>query len=80
MKSLILLAFFVKINGLVGCRQVVRHMVLVHAFGGSNPSTPAMKNDRTFVRSFFIVLWSGLHPRMSFALAKHSAGSTQRSA
>ena len=28
---------------LLGCRQVVRHMVLVHAFGGSNPSTPAMK-------------------------------------
>ena len=26
---------------LLGIGQVVRHMVLVHAFGGSNPSTPA---------------------------------------
>ena len=25
----------------MGSRQVVRHMVLVHAFGGSNPSSPA---------------------------------------
>ena len=25
----------------MGCRQVVRHVVLVHAFGGSNPSIPA---------------------------------------
>ena len=25
----------------MGCRQVVRHMVLVHAFGGSSPSIPA---------------------------------------
>ena len=30
---------------LLGCGQVVRHMVLVHAFGGSNPSTPAKKID-----------------------------------
>jgi hypothetical protein len=28
---------------LLGRGQVVRHMVLVHAFGGSNPSAPAMK-------------------------------------
>ena len=38
--------------------------------GGSNPSSPAMKNDRTFVRSFFIVLWSGLHPPNEFCLSK----------
>ena len=29
---------------LLGCRQVVRHWVLVPAFGGSNPSIPAKKN------------------------------------
>lgn len=28
-------------NSLLGIRQVVRHVVLVHAFGGSNPSSPA---------------------------------------
>ena len=28
----------------LGWRQVVRHVVLVHACGGSNPSTPAKKN------------------------------------
>ena len=26
----------------MGCRQVVRHQVLVLAFGGSNPSIPAI--------------------------------------
>ena len=36
---------------IVGCRQVVRHQVLVLAFGGSNPSIPAMKIVRPF--------WSG---------------------
>ncbi len=25
----------------LGCRQVVRHRILVPAFGGSNPPTPA---------------------------------------
>lgn len=29
------------LSHILGCGQVVRHMVLVHAFGGSNPSTPA---------------------------------------
>ena len=30
------------ISIILGSRQVVRHMVLVHAFGGSNPSSPAI--------------------------------------
>ena len=37
---------------IVGCRQVVRHWFLVPAFGGSNPSIPAMKN-RVHLGSFF---------------------------
>ncbi len=28
---------------IMGCSQVVRHMVLVHACAGSNPATPATK-------------------------------------
>jgi hypothetical protein len=28
--------------GVLGCRQVVRHRILVPAFGGSNPPTPAI--------------------------------------
>ena len=68
MKSLILLAFFVKINGLVGCRQVVRHMVLVHAFGGSSPSTPAKlasKNEPR--RSLFLFCCLYLFGRVAIA-------------
>lgn len=45
----------------MGCRQVVRHMVLVHAFGGSNPSTPAIEKDRASPLSFSIS-WSGSEP------------------
>ena len=37
-------------NSLVGSGQVVRHMVLVHAFGGSNPSSPATLEPDYYVR------------------------------
>ena len=36
----------------MGRRQVVRHLVLVQAFGGSNPSAPEYK--RPACRSFFV--------------------------
>ena len=41
---------------LVGCRQVVRHLVLVQTFGGSSPSIPDFKNSR-LGGSFFISLY-----------------------
>ena len=34
----------------MGRRQVVRHLVLVQAFGGSNPSAPEFKSP---TRAFF---------------------------
>ncbi|HRQ87060.1 MAG TPA: hypothetical protein PLY16_03030, partial [Candidatus Saccharibacteria bacterium] len=46
--------------------QVVRHQVLVLAFGGSNPSIPAMKIVRPYGLAFFISL-SGLNPRFCAA-------------
>ena len=36
----------------MGCGQVVRHQVLVLAFGGSNPSIPAIRNEARFVLRF----------------------------
>ena len=52
-------------------------MVLVHAFGGSNPSTPAMKIVRPFGLAFFM-LWSGFEPPNDFCTAKDSVGSAER--
>lgn len=37
-----LLLFYVVLYFLLGCRQAVRHQVLVLAFRGSNPCTPAI--------------------------------------
>ena len=51
----------------MGCRQVVRHQGLVLAFGGSNPSIPAMKKEGH--RTFFFHGLSDLNPRI-FCLAK----------
>ena len=52
------------LSGVLGCRQVVRHMVLVHAFGGSNPSTPAMENTLDlFDLTYFLLLEIGFEPR-----------------
>lgn len=34
---------------------MVRHQVLVLAFGGSNPSIPAIEKDRVFALSFSII-------------------------
>ena len=39
---------------LMGCGQAVRHLVLVQAFGGSNPSIPA-KKKRVQLRARFFV-------------------------
>ena len=36
----------------MGCSQVVRHLFLVQAFVGSNPTTPAISNDQ---RSLFFI-------------------------
>ena len=53
---------------IVGRGQVVRHQVLVLAFGGSNPSIPAMKIVRPFGLAFFITLdWD---PNPQFCIAK----------
>ncbi len=54
----------------MGCGQVVRHQVLVLAFGGSNPSTPAMKNalDLSDLRHFS--LSSGRDPNSRLCVAK----------
>ena len=41
----------------MGCGQVVRHMVLVHAFGGSNPSTPATLKVGSFDPVFCVSGW-----------------------
>ena len=38
----------------MGRRQVVRHLVLVQAFGGSNPSAPE-KNTSNFSSEVFFV-------------------------
>ena len=38
---------------ILGIRQVVRHWFLVPAFGGSNPSSPAKKND-LLLQIFFL--------------------------
>lgn len=39
----------------MGCRQVVRHLVLVQAFGGSSPSIPDKKEVRFILCLFFIL-------------------------
>ena len=39
--AIVFLSKFGYNQGALGTRQVVRHVVLVHAFGGSNPSSPA---------------------------------------
>lgn len=54
---------------LLGCRQVVRHWFLVPAFGGSNPSTPAMKIVRPSGLAFFIVR-GRVEPPNAFAKQK----------
>jgi hypothetical protein len=40
---------------MMGCRQVVRHQVLVLAFGGSNPSIPANLKRPNFCLVFLII-------------------------
>ena len=40
----------------MGRRQVVRHLVLVQAFGGSNPSAPDVKSGVKFISSLFLIL------------------------
>ncbi len=46
---------------LLGCRQVVRHWVLVPALGGSNPSTPAIeKPPGIYYLEVFLLLGLGL--------------------
>ena len=45
---------------IVGSRQVVRHMVLVHAFGGSIPSSPAIEMSvGLYDRRIFLLLRCG---------------------
>ena len=46
---------------ILGCGQVVRHQVLVLAFGGSNPSIPAIEITRPFGLVISIVGF-GLEP------------------
>ena len=41
---------------------MVRHWVLVPAFGGSNPSIPAKKISRASARDIFFVLRMGSEP------------------
>ncbi len=45
------LLFYVVLYFLLGCRQAVRHQVLVLAFRGSNPCTPAI---------FPYLIWRGV--------------------
>ncbi len=54
----------------MGCRQVVRHQVLVLAFGGSNPSIPAKKNTGLMIGIFL-----GLDSRFE-APSGHSGAKT----
>ncbi len=44
----------------LGRRQVVRHLVLVQAFGGSNPSAPEFKRDDLKVISFCVNIINSL--------------------
>ena len=49
-------------SAFLGRGQVVRHMVLVHAFGGSNPSAPAKFSNRGEKCTFLCVfLFSPFH-------------------
>ncbi len=48
-----LLLFYVALYFLLGCRQAVRHQVLVLAFRGSNPCTPA-------IFPYISVFWRGV--------------------
>ena len=45
---------------LLGSRQAVRHMVLVHAFGGSIPSSPARKKSPSLAAFYFDEIETGI--------------------
>ncbi len=49
----------------MGCRQVVRHWFLVPAFGGSNPSIPAIEKAVGLygLRLFLLLRLGDLNPR-----------------
>lgn len=47
----------------LGIRQVVRHWVLVPAFGGSNPSSPARENTSAFAGVFSVMIQIGIGGR-----------------
>ena len=54
-------------------------MVLVHAFGGSNPSAPAKKNTHCGCSGCSFWLETGVVPPNDFCAAKDSGGSAERS-